>query len=541
MVLLLDHFSRKELLSYWEEHQWAAACYPHMAAATGRTVILQMLQRYGLDIDQMDWRERTPLAVAVRQNQAQVADYLLSVGVGRDLTLLLPAEIIDAENYGEHYRLSMIEWAASRGTLEMMEVLIKHGLFPYRSSQRHGPEPLHWVLQRHDLPYVEDLARLTLEHTTLENIQLHGARLLASAIEHHASTDLIRRLITIGISINEPSWVIPLDLAAQMAEEETIHLLIENGARCTLDAVNAALERNRGDLVDILLPCCGKSTLREHALDGNVEMVKTYLRYGAEVNPTANGKSLLSEVAYRGYLDICKLLVEAGADLTEEDGVGDTPLSNAIFAHRIDVVQFLLERGAPVKSTHYDPMLAVIAAHDLMSSGWNKSVIGFDATKTLIRLLINHGADVNAVSDAYGTPLHKAVRLGVLEIAKCLLDNGAAVDIPVEGYGTPLQLAALLGLQGIMRLLLQHGAKVNGTTGNHGRPLQAAIASGSLVCVKLLLDNGASLESGHGYPNALEKARRCWEDNQNWKRREIIEVIHDCFEERGFFDIPDPS
>jgi ankyrin repeat protein len=42
--------------------------------------------------------------------------------------------------------------------------------------------------------------------------------------------------------------------------------------------------------------------------------------------------------------------------------------------------------------------------------------------------LVNHGADVNAVSKALGTPLHAAARYGAAEIAELLLEAGAAVD-----------------------------------------------------------------------------------------------------------------
>ncbi|KAJ0417267.1 ankyrin repeat-containing domain protein [Aspergillus carlsbadensis] len=570
MDLLLDQFSYQELLSHWKENEWQAGCYPHIAVSNGRTAALQLLHRWGINIDQADWQGRTPLVVAVRESQAQVADYLLSVGVSRDVELLLTTRDL----YEGGYKVSLIECAAYRGTLDMVEVLIKHGLYVKPSSETRRPKPLHWVIQRSDLALVEDIAWLILEHTDLAcEFRWSGSMLLEGALKHHASIDLIRHLVSSGIPVNH-DWdlplvydhssddlvrhleftgipvhddlYLPLDLAAQQASEETIRLLIDNGAKCTLDAVNAARKRNRGDLVDMLLPCCQflrRHTLRDHAINGKVEMAGTYLAYGAELYPAGDCKNILCSVAFKGHVAVCKLLLEAGADINEECKIYESPLSAAIFGHHPQMVTFLLEHGAPAQNPRHDPLLAAIDAYTPRHDPWIHPDEFIDITKAIIRILVDYGVDVNAESSSYGSgaPLHTVVNLGFLGIAECLLENGADVNLNVGGHGTPLHVAALTGSQAMIRLLLKHGAKANITSGSHGRPLQAAIARGSLRCVQLLLGNGAeaSLDSGDGYPSALEKARRCWEENQNWKRREILDFIHDCCEERGFFEVLD--
>jgi hypothetical protein len=99
----------------------------------------------------------------------------------------------------------------------------------------------------------------------------------------------------------------PLDLAAQQAPEETIHLLIDNGVRCTLEAVNAVRKRNRAGLLDILLPCCQglyRHTFEDHGINGNEEMVGMYLMYGAELYPSGDRKNILCSVASKGHVEI---------------------------------------------------------------------------------------------------------------------------------------------------------------------------------------------------------------------------------------------
>jgi ankyrin repeat protein len=64
----------------------------------------------------------------------------------------------------------------------------------------------------------------------------------------------------------------------------------------------------------------------------------------------------------------------------------------------------------------------------------------------LARLLIQAGADVNAVDQVGRTPLHAAAERGQRELAAELLAKGARVN-PRDEYGrTPLGLAEAAGL-----------------------------------------------------------------------------------------------
>ncbi len=59
-----------------------------------------------------------------------------------------------------------------------------------------------------------------------------------------------------------------------------------------------------------------------------------------------------------------------------------------------------------------------------------------------VKLLIKHGADVNArTSFADGTPLHKAVEGGHVDVAKLLIEHGATIDAMDWNEITPVGLA----------------------------------------------------------------------------------------------------
>ena len=71
-----------------------------------------------------------------------------------------------------------------------------------------------------------------------------------------------------------------------------------------------------------------------------------------------------------------------------------------------------------------------------------------------IRLLINEGADVNAVGEDSETALHIAVVVNNINIAKILLDLGASIDIPnIDGLN-PLDIARNRNNEHMVKVLL---------------------------------------------------------------------------------------
>ena len=77
-----------------------------------------------------------------------------------------------------------------------------------------------------------------------------------------------------------------------------------------------------------------------------------------------------------------------------------------------------------------------------------------------VRVLLEHGADVNARADDGATPLMLAASCGDPEIVQALLDQGADLNGSFVQTGkTALMLAEEHGYAGIARLLKQAGAE----------------------------------------------------------------------------------
>ena len=109
------------------------------------------------------------------------------------------------------------------------------------------------------------------------------------------------------------------------------------------------------------------------------------------------------------------------------------------------------------------------------------------------------GAEIDAHGTADWTPLHRAAKMGQVEMARLLLASGADAHAKgIDGW-TPMLRAAMAGQAETGHLLIEAGAEVNQRSTNNGwTVLHWAAYSGSLELVRYLLDAGAEVHSRAG-------------------------------------------
>ncbi|KAK7178124.1 hypothetical protein PSPO01_15822, partial [Paraphaeosphaeria sporulosa] len=127
--------------------------------------------------------------------------------------------------------------------------------------------------------------------------------------------------------------------------------------------------------------------------------------------------------------------------------------------------------------------------------------------ETIVKLLLDAGADVNAQGGEYGNALQAASDGGHEAVVKVLVDKGADINAQGGRYGKVLQAASYRGHETIVKLLLEKGADINAQGEEYGDALQAASEGGHEAIVKLLVDKGADVNAPGGYfSNALYTA-----------------------------------
>ena len=137
---------------------------------------------------------------------------------------------------------------------------------------------------------------------------------------------------------------------------------------------------------------------------------------------------------------------------------------------------------------------ALLEAHS--SDGWTLlHLAAFFGHAELAHELLHKGAAVDARSTnaMRNTPLHAAVAGRKAALARVLLDHGADVNARQHGGWTPLQGAAQSGDRDVVELLLSRQADVHARADNNQAALDLALMKGHQEIATLLEELGAKL------------------------------------------------
>lgn len=192
----------------------------------------------------------------------------------------------------------------------------------------------------------------------------------------------------------------------------------------------------------------------------NEEIIKILIDYGADVNiqDDCENTSLHRAVVFDHSIETISLIINSCSNINSQNDDGKTPLYYAIETNNKKIIKLLIDHGADVNINPYnDTTLNAAIVHmcdqdiiDLfITHGYKLSpndsllrcAIYFD-NDDIIDLLINNGADVNQ-QDAYGqTPLHQAILYNKnYKVIVILINHGANPNIKNNKGDTPISLA----------------------------------------------------------------------------------------------------
>lgn len=254
------------------------------------------------------------------------------------------------------------------------------------------------------------------------------------------------------------------------------------------------------------------ASLTAAAHDGNAQAVAAYLQVSAADAVDAHGDTALIIAACRGYANVARAVLAAGASADKANTHGTTPLIMAAGRGHVDIVVALLDAKAKLDEEDesgdsalrraakggHEQVLQLLAsagaALDTQYSGFRTTALheaAFHGKPGAVRVLAAAGATVDRRDWQGRTPLFLATMHGNNEVASALLAAGANVNLSDTYVDTPLMQAALRGDTTMVRMLVDAGASVHDVDVTGCPTVAMAAVSGSAGATLILLNAGA--------------------------------------------------
>jgi len=192
----------------------------------------------------------------------------------------------------------------------------------------------------------------------------------------------------------------------------------------------------------------GSSPLHLASRGGHVDLARMLVERGAEVSAeTKHGSTALHFASYNGHMDLSQILIEYNADVSAQRKDGWAVLHLASLNGHIDLARMLVEYGADVSVRHKD--------------GWTAlHVASLCNHVDLARMLVECGADVSAKTEDGWTALHLALENGHEDLARMLVACGIDVSVHHEDGQTALHVESRYDKVGLTQILVEDGADV---------------------------------------------------------------------------------
>jgi ankyrin repeat protein len=335
-------------------------------------------------------------------------------------------------------------------------------------------------------------------------LRKHGARLTLTQAAELQDSEALTALLKAGVPADQEENDRPmaLSIAANLGQMEMILQLLAHGADVNginpqdsfpRTALGYAAASGRLDVIQLLLnhgatvhPETGVSTPLEDALLAKqIAAVRLLLAHGADPNFHSHERryAYTLSAAIENMPEVMPDLLARGADINAGHG---QPLLTAIHAHRPDLVQELLRRGAKAR---FSPEETKRLASD-SSPPFVPVIEAIRDAPECVEMLLKAGADIDAADQSGETALTQAIIHAPAQV-KTLLEHGANVHVVTQTQHTPLDLAAAQGDVKNVGLLLAQGAEVNARPPRGHTPLYWARAHHHPAVVRLLQNTGA--------------------------------------------------
>ena len=165
--------------------------------------------------------------------------------------------------------------------------------------------------------------------------------------------------------------------------------------------------------------------------DGNIDIINVLLNAGGNPNIADNGGETWIHHAVRGDCskEVLQTITTHGVDVNAANKNNITALMIACRKGNTDAIDVLLNAGG-------NPNIA-----DDDGGSCIQYAVDAGCSKTVLKTLINHGADVNVTNKNNTTALLQACKMGDIDIINVFLSTGANPNIANDDGDTCLHYA----------------------------------------------------------------------------------------------------
>ena len=340
----------------------------------------------------------------------------------------------------------------------------------------------------------EESVQLLLEQGALPNAKTkYGVTTLEFAIDEN-DANVVQLLVDFVVDVNQPTSedAQPISYAIIGHCDEVFDILLDranlelrssSAGTCPLhEAVLAGSLKytrsllDKGVRPDVLVDSWSSVLI---AIDkGYDEIAKILLLNGASARiASKDGTTSLHKASSAGFLEICEMLLDLGADVNALDAKRWTPLMYATWASQELVVRLLLQHRA-------DPSIQdrlELASPLHAAAGMGKTSIVY------LLLTTSHPPDINSTFEFGETPAALASTYGYHEVVELLIANWADIDKPNQFSESPLFKAVSGNHEKVVEVLLKHHADLR-TPGQDLTPLYECARMGNDTIANFLLE-----------------------------------------------------
>ena len=314
--------------------------------------------------------------------------------------------------------------------------------------------------------------------------------------------NMIKILLNNNFDLKRESYI--LSYAIENSDENIVKYLVENGADMysyEITALYQAVLNLNPKLVEYFLDK-GASIEKAGGTDvyGNIMMAAAGSKFNNSNDKSPVDLTLLEKSAENSAKIMQMIIDKVDKKLINDSLEGKTPLIIAVGNSYIDTAKILIENGANINAVDIE--------------GWSAlSYAVNNGDIEIAKLLLENKAKIK---DELLIAIKSPIVESRIDIMKLLIDNKANINYTDENGFNPLNIAIESGDMELTKFLITNGANVNSLMQDGVSLIGYAIAQNNMDLLQILIENGANVNytGGDSWANTpLQTASRLGLDN----------------------------